>query len=101
MAAEEATKSAAAAEEAELKAVEAAAAAEALLPVAEAAFEEASSLLAEVQLKSAGAGMGQLWFMDRELFEATKYMPSKKRDAMQAKLAESKAQRKADRETKQ
>ena len=69
--------------------------AEAAVPAAVTAFEEAQSFLVEVQAKSQGAGQGTFWMMDRELMEAMKFMPQKKRLQMEKKMAEAKADREA------
>ena len=85
----------AAAEAAAQAAAEAAAEAAAAIPIAEAAFEEASNFLGEIKEKLKASGQGTVWWMDRELIEAMKYMPQKKRQAMAEKLAKAKAEREA------
>jgi DNA repair exonuclease SbcCD ATPase subunit len=59
------------------KAEKARAAAEAALNEAQKRFEEADAYLKEVSSRS-GSAKGALWWIDRELQEARKYMPTKK-----------------------
>eukprot|EP00947_MAST-08B_sp_MAST-8B-sp1_P002295 g2295.t1 len=90
-----AASAAAAAGAARKNAAAAAEEAEAAIPLAEAAFEEAQQILAEVKEQIKGAGQGTFWWMDRELVEAMKYMPQKKRLEMEKKMAAAKAEREA------
>ncbi|MDP2436356.1 MAG: hypothetical protein Q8P67_11470, partial [archaeon] len=53
----------------------AAAAAAQAVDAARAALEEAEAYLAEVS-RNAGGGRGAIWWMERELHEQRKYLPS-------------------------
>ncbi|EDR26139.1 protein tolA, putative [Entamoeba dispar SAW760] len=66
------------AEQAEAESVAAAEAADQALVDAEQKVAEAEAYLAEQQKKATGAGQGTMWFMQRELDEKKKYMPTRK-----------------------
>ncbi|EKE40296.1 hypothetical protein ENUP19_0188G0014 [Entamoeba nuttalli] len=66
------------AEQAEAESVSAAEAADQALVEAEQKVAEAEAYLAEQQKKATGAGQGTMWFMQRELDEKKKYMPTRK-----------------------
>ncbi|GMH65672.1 hypothetical protein TL16_g04258 [Triparma laevis f. inornata] len=72
----------------EKAAVEASAAAKA----AEAAIPDAEAILEEVKQKNSGSGEGNLWYIDRELEEAKRYLPKSKFAAAQAAAAAAKQQ---------
>ncbi len=74
----------------EAKAQAAREAADAAVVEAEAAINKAQEFLEKVKKEVKGAGKGKLWFMDRELEEAKKYMPKSKLSKLSAKLAREK-----------
>ncbi|MDP2435818.1 MAG: hypothetical protein Q8P67_08760 [archaeon] len=53
--------------------------AEKALGEAQAAFDAASAYLKEVQARGGAGSDGSLWWMDRELTEQRKYLPSSKK----------------------
>jgi hypothetical protein len=61
-------------------------AAEAAVEVAEQAIVAATEFLEKVKKEVKGAGKGKLWFMDRELEEAKKYMPKSKLKKFEKKM---------------
>jgi len=63
------------AEKARAAADEAAALASNDLAAAEAAFQEAEAFMDDLKANSGSGGQGSLWWIDRELQEAKKYMP--------------------------
>ena len=65
--------------------------AEKAIPVAEQAFKDAEAVLEEVKAKNSGSGEGNLWYIDRELEEARKYLPRSKFAAAAAAAAAAKA----------
>ena len=73
--------------EAENAAVEASAAAkvaEDAIPPAEKAFKEAEEVLDEVKSENVGTGEGNIWYIDRELEEAKRFLPKSKFNAAKA-----------------
>jgi len=72
-------KAAKAAEEARLASEAAKAQVEEAVAAADASFKEALDFLEEVKASS-GTAEGSIWFMERDLEEAKKYMPQKKRN---------------------
>jgi len=54
--------------------------------VAEKAFQDAEKFLEEVKSKFSGSSEGALWWMDRELAEAKKYLPKSKFAKLEASL---------------
>jgi hypothetical protein len=91
MAARQAKESRNLAAQASVEALAAARAADEAIPLAEQAFVEAEQVLGEVKKKNAGSGEGQLFYIDRELEEAKKYMPKSKLAAAQAAAEAAKA----------
>ncbi|GMH65922.1 hypothetical protein TrST_g7998 [Triparma strigata] len=81
-----------ASEKAAVEASAAAKAAEAAIPDAEKAFADAEAILEEVKAKNSGSGEGNLWYIDRELEEAKRYLPKSKFAAAQAAAAAAKQQ---------
>mmetsp|Transcript_23200 Transcript_23200/g.48149 ORF Transcript_23200/g.48149 Transcript_23200/m.48149 type:complete len:382 (-) Transcript_23200:49-1194(-) len=79
-----------AAERAAVEASAAAKAAEEAIPVAQAAFADAEAILEEVKSKNSGSGEGNLWYIDRELEEAKRFLPRSKFAAAQAAAAAAK-----------
>jgi hypothetical protein len=67
-----------------LEATEAEKAANETVPVAEAAFAKAEELLAFTKLKCQGSGQGYIYYIDRELEHAKKFMPKKNFEAASA-----------------
>jgi chromosome segregation ATPase len=74
---EQATKARKASEQAKQAAIAAKNAAEAAVEEANRKVEEAEAFLEEIKAKP-GAAQGSLWFMDRELHEARRYLPERK-----------------------
>jgi hypothetical protein len=59
---------------------------ETAVTVAEKAFQDAEKFLEEVKSKFSGSSEGALWWMDRELAEAKKYLPKSKFAKLEASL---------------
>lgn len=91
VAAKEAVKARDAAANAAVEAEAAATAAEEAIPAAQNAFAEAEALLEEVKKKNTGGGQGQLFYIDRELEEAKRYLPKSKLAKAEAAAAAAKA----------
>jgi hypothetical protein len=91
VAAKEAVKARGEAESAAVEAAAAAVAAEEAIPAAQQAFADAEALLEEVKKKNTGGGQGQLFYIDRELEEAKKFLPRSKVAKAEAEAAAAKA----------
>jgi hypothetical protein len=68
------------------KSEEAKTASETAVEVAEKAFQDAEKFLEEVKSKFSGSSEGSLWWMDRELAEAKRYLPKSKFAKLEASL---------------
>ena len=79
------------AQEAAIEALAAAKAADEAIPLAEQAFQDAEQVLQEVKAKNSGSGEGQIYYIDRELEEAKKFLPKSKLAAAQAAAEQAKA----------
>jgi len=91
VAAKEAVKARAEAANAAVEAAAAAQAAEEAIPAAQQAFADAEAILDTVKSKNTGGGQGQIFYIDRELEEAKKYMPRSKVAKAEAEAAAAKA----------